>query len=556
VAWGGVVIDLFRDKNEALLAVIATWFGMLRINMYLALMENPNPDPTEVSGPQKECNMKGNRLIVKRWLASALACVMTLVLSGVALAQAPSGARVEKNSIGEKTIPNTAYYGVATAQAIENFPFNSRTLQKFPCLIVAHAYVKKAAALANAELGEIDKEKAKFIVAACDEIIAGKLHDQFPVDMIQGGAGTSTNMNANEVIANRALELMGKQKGEYTSLHPNDDVNNSQSTNDVYPTAIKLAALLELKTTLASLENLKTALEAKAQENKNVLKMGRTEMQDAVPMTVGQEFHAWADTVADSMRQIKGAQASLLKSSMGATAIGTGINTHPKYAALVTKKLAEVTGMPWIQVSDLVAATSEAGAYMEISGALKRCAIQISKVCNDLRLLSSGPRAGLYEIVLPATQPGSSIMPGKVNPVIPEVFTQIAYQIAGYDTTITMAAEIGSLQLNMAEPIIAYDLLDGINLLGLGSQVLTEKCIKGITVNKERLAEMVKNSIGLVTALNPVLGYDKSSSVAKEALHTGRSVYDLVLEKGWLTKVQLDDLLKPEKMTQPREIKK
>jgi aspartate ammonia-lyase len=485
-----------------------------------------------------------------------LVCTMSLASVGQVMAQAAGGTRIEKNSIGEKAIPDTAYYGVATAQAIENFPFNTRMLKDFPSLIVAHAYVKKAAALANAELGEIDKDKAKWIVAACDEIIAGKLHDQFPVDMVQGGAGTSTNMNANEVIANRALELMGKKKGDYAAIHPNDDVNNSQSTNDVYPTAIKLAALLELKATLASMEDLKAALEAKAQENKDVLKMGRTEMQDAVPMTVGQEFHAWADTVADSIRQIKGAQASLLKSSMGATAIGTGINTHPKYATLITKKLADVTGMPWTQVSDLVAATSEGGSYMEISGALKRSAIQISKICNDLRLLSSGPRAGLYELVLPATQPGSSIMPGKVNPVIPEVVTQIAYQIAGYDTTITMSAEIGSLQLNMAEPIIAYDLLDGVRLLGLGSKVLTEKCVKGIKVNKERLAEMVKNSIGLVTALNPVLGYDKSSSVAKEALASGRSVYDLVLEKGWLNKAQLDELLKPEKMTQPREIKK
>ncbi|MBI4960433.1 MAG: aspartate ammonia-lyase [Desulfovibrio sp.] len=490
------------------------------------------------------------------WITFGLICALAVAWSGSALAQSAPATRTEKNSIGEKVIPNTAYYGVATAQAIENFPFNTRTLRNFPSLIVAHAYVKKAAALANAELGELDKEKAKFIAAACDEIIAGKLHDQFPVDMVQGGAGTSTNMNANEVIANRALELMGKQKGDYKFIHPNDDVNNSQSTNDVYPVSIKLAALLELKATLAAMENLKAALEAKAQENKTVLKMGRTEMQDAVPMTVGQEFHAWADTVADSIRQLKSVQPALLKSSMGATAIGTGINTHPQYAALVTKKLAEVTGMPWTLASDLVAATSEAGTYMETSGALKRSAIQISKICNDLRLLSSGPRAGFFEIVLPATQPGSSIMPGKVNPVIPEVFTQIAYQIAGYDTTITMAAEVGSLQLNMAEPIIAYDLLDGIGLLGRGCTVLTEKCIKGIVVNKDRLADMVKNSIGLVTALNPVLGYDKSSSVAKEALATGRSVYHLVLEKGWLNKAQLDDLLKPEKMTQPREVKK
>jgi len=376
------------------------------------------------------------------------------------------------------------------------------------------------------------------------------------VDMIQGGAGTSTNMNANEVIANRALELMGKKKGEYQFIHPNDDVNNSQSTNDVYPMAIKLAALMECKTTLASMEHLKAALQAKAKENASVLKMGRTEMQDAVPMTVGQEFNAWADTIEDSMRQIKGAEASLLKSSMGATAIGTGINTHPQYAALCTRKLAEVTGLPFTQCADLVAATSEAGTYMEISGALKRSAIQVSKICNDLRLLSSGPRAGFYELKLPPVQPGSSIMPGKVNPVIPEVVTQIAYQIAGYDTTITMAAEIGSLQLNMAECVIAYDLLDGINLLGKGCTVLADKCVSGIVVNKERLEKMVKENIGLVTALNPVIGYDKASSVAKEALATGGSVYDLVLKKGWLSQKELDDLLKPENMTQPRDLKK
>jgi len=484
------------------------------------------------------------------------AALIALLVFGCALSAQAADTRTEKNSVGEKVIPNTAYYGVATAQALDNFPFNTRTLKDFPEFIKALAYVKKAAAQANAELGELDKEKAKFIVAACDEIIAGKLHEQFPVDMIQGGAGTSTNMNANEVIANRALELMGKKKGEYQFIHPNDDVNNSQSTNDVYPMAIKLAALLELKTAMAGMEHLKAALEAKAAENKDVLKMGRTEMQDAVPMTVGQEFNAWADTVGDSLRQLKGAQAALLKSSMGATAIGTGINTHPQYAALCTKKLAEATGMPFTLVADLVAATSEAGTYMEVSGALKRSAIQISKICNDLRLLSSGPRAGFYEMRLPPVQPGSSIMPGKVNPVIPEVVTQIAYQIAGYDTTITMAAEIGSLQLNMAECVIAYDLLDGISLLGKGCVALADKCVKDIVINKERLAEMVKQSIGLVTALNPVLGYDKSSAVAKEALATGGSVYDLVLKKGWLTKEQLDDLLKPENMTRPRVIKK
>jgi aspartate ammonia-lyase len=372
--------------------------------------------------------------------------------------------------------------------------------------------------------------------------------------MIQGGAGTSTNMNANEVIANRALELLGHRKGEYQYLHPNDHVNCSQSTNDAYPTAVKLGVVLTLRETVSALRELQTGLKNKAAEFADVLKMGRTENQDAVPMTLGQELGAYAVMIGDGIRHLEQTSTELLKVNMGATAIGTGINSPPGYSDLCTRHLAEVSGLPVELASDLVEATQDSGEYALMSSVMKTAAVQLSKICNDLRWLSSGPRCGLYEIHLPPMQPGSSIMPGKVNPVIPEVVNQVCFQIIGADVAIAMASEAGELELNMAEPIIAFNLLLGLTLLRNAAIVLNARCIAGIQANRERCLAYVQNSIGLVTALNPVLGYETSAAIAKEALQTNRSVYELVLEKKLLTKAQLDDILKPENMTHPRKL--
>ena len=460
--------------------------------------------------------------------------------------------RREHDSLGERDVPNHAYYGVQTIRAIENFPFSGIHVCHYEHFVRALACVKKAAAIANAELGVLDGKLAAAIASACDEILSGKLHDQFVVDMIQGGAGTSTNMCANEVIANRALELMGHAKGEYQHCHPNDHVNCSQSTNDAYPTAIKLGVWLTLRDTLSALCELKKALAEKETEFAEVIKMGRTENQDAVPMTLGQEFGAYAVMIGDGIRHLEHAGNELLETNMGATAIGTGLNSPPGYAPLCTKKLAEVSGAPVRLAANLVEATQDSGEFAMMSSAMKTAAVQLSKICNDLRWLSSGPRCGLYEIRLPAMQPGSSIMPGKVNPVVPEVVSQICFQIIGNDVTIAMASEASELELNMAEPIIAFNLFFGLTLLRNAAIVLASRCISGIEPNRERCREYVQNSIGLVTALNPVLGYEKSAAIAKEALKTGGSVYDLVIAKGWLTKDKLDELLKPENMTHPR----
>ena len=464
-----------------------------------------------------------------------------------------AGVRVEHDSLGNREIPTDVYWGAQTSRALENFPFDTHALRHFPNFIVAYAYVKKAAALANHEVGILPADRTKAIAAACDEIIAGKLHDQFVIDMMQGGAGTSTNMNVNEVIANRGLEILGHHRGEYKYLHPNDDVNLSQSTNDNYPTAAKLAVILQLRQTIKSLEGLKAALAAKGVEFADVIKMGRTEMQDAVPITLGQEFSGFADTINEALIQLGQARDAFYKVNLGGTAIGTGLNSPPKYGKLAVAKLAELTGFPFQQSNDLVGASSDGAGYIEMSGALKRTGVAMSKIANDLRLMSSGPRTGFYEITLPPMQPGSSIMPGKVNPVIPEVTSSIVYQLAGYDTTVTMAAELSSLELNPVECVIVYDLLSGAALLDKAARVFTEKCVIGVAANKERDIAMVRGAIGLVTALNPVLGYEESAAIAKEALQTGRPVYDLVLEKGLMTKAQLDDMLKPENMTQPRE---
>jgi aspartate ammonia-lyase len=467
-------------------------------------------------------------------------------------APALTNVRREHDSLGEREVPNHAYYGVQTLRAMENFPFSGIHVCHYEHFVRALACVKKAAALANAELGALDRRIADAIAKACDEILAGKLHDQFVVDMIQGGAGTSTNMCANEVIANRALELLGHAKGEYQFCHPNDHVNCSQSTNDAYPTAIKLGVWFTLRDTVGGLRELKTALEAKAAEFADVIKMGRTENQDAVPMTLGQEFSAYAVMIGDGIRHLEHAGNELLETNMGATAIGTGLNSPAGYAPLCTKKLAEISGAPVRLAENLVEATQDSGEFSLMSGAMKTAAVQLSKICNDLRWLSSGPRCGLYEIRLPAMQPGSSIMPGKVNPVVPEVVSQICFQIIGNDVTVSMAAEASELELNMAEPIIAFNLFFGLTLLRNAAIVLAARCIAGLEPNRERCREYVQNSIGLVTALNPVLGYEKSAAIAKEALQTGGSVYDLVIAKGWLTKEKLDELLKPENMTHPR----
>jgi aspartate ammonia-lyase len=463
--------------------------------------------------------------------------------------------RREHDSLGEREVPNHVYYGVQTLRAIENFPFSAIRVQHYEHFVRALAFVKKAAALANSELGALDEKIAKAIAVACDDILAGKLHDQFVVDMIQGGAGTSTNMCANEVIANRALEVLGHSKGKYEFCHPNDHVNCSQSTNDAYPTAIKLGVWFTLRDALGALRELKGALEAKAGEFAGVIKMGRTENQDAIPMTLGQEFGAYAVMIGDGIRHLEHAGNELLETNMGATAIGTGLNSPSGYAPLCTKRLAEVSGVPVRLAANLVEATQDSGEFALMSSAMKTAAVQLSKICNDLRWLSSGPRCGLYEIRLPAMQPGSSIMPGKVNPVVPEVVSQICFQIIGNDVTVSMASEASELELNMAEPIIAFNLFFGLTLLRNAAIVLSSRCIAGIEPNIERCREYVQNSIGLVTALNPILGYEKSAAIAKEALKTGARVYDLVIEKGWLTKDKLDELLEPQNMTHPRLVR-
>jgi aspartate ammonia-lyase len=475
-------------------------------------------------------------------------------IAGEKSATVVSSVRTEHDSLGEREVPDHAYYGVQTIRGMENFHISGIGMYHFKHFIRAFAFVKKAAAKANSELGVLSQERADAIMKACDEIAMGKLHDQFAIDMIQGGAGTSTNMNANEVIANRALEILGHRKGQYEHLHPNDHVNCSQSTNDAYPTAIKVGVLLTLRETVSALRELRAALQAKAKEFADVLKMGRTENQDAVPMTLGQEFGAYAVMIGDGIRHLTRVGEEFLSINMGATAIGTGLNSPPGYAALCTKHLADISGIPVTLADDLVEATQDSGEFALMSSTMKTAAVQLSKICNDLRWMSSGPRCGLYEIRLPSMQPGSSIMPGKVNPVIPEVVNQVCFQIIGMDITVSMAAEASELELNMAEPVIAFNLLFGLTLLRNAAIVLHSRCIVGIEANRERCLQYVHNSIGLVTALNPVLGYERSAAIAKEALKTGGSVYELVLQKGWLTKERLDELLKPENMTHPRQL--
>ncbi|WP_425864638.1 aspartate ammonia-lyase [Arthrobacter sp. TWP1-1] len=454
--------------------------------------------------------------------------------------------RRDHDLIGDRDIPVDAYWGVHTLRAVENFPITGTTLSSNTHLVTGLAMVKQAAAQANHELGLLDDVRAGAIIAACKEIIAGKLHDQFVVDVIQGGAGTSSNMNANEVIANRALEILGHNKGEYQYLHPNDHVNLSQSTNDVYPTAVNVATIFGAKSLVIAMEYLCDAFAAKAVEFRTVVKMGRTQLQDAVPMTLGQEFNTYAVTMGEDRARLAESTMLVHEINLGATAIGTGLNAPVGYSALACRHLAEISGLPLTTSIDLIEATSDVGAFVHLSGVLKRVAVKLSKICNDLRLLSSGPRAGFGEITLPAVQAGSSIMPGKINPVIPEVVNQVAYEVIGNDVTITMAAEGGQLQLNAFEPIIVHSLTKSMRHLEAACMTLADKCIRGITAHEDKLRAQVEHSIGLVTALNPRLGYTTSTAIALEALSTGRGVAELVLEHKLLTAEQLDELLRPE----------
>lgn len=459
--------------------------------------------------------------------------------------------RIESDLLGELQVPANAYYGVQTQRAINNFNISGQRLFSYPEFIKALAYIKKGAAKTNYELGLLQDNLYQNIIKACDEVISGKYNPEFPIDMIQGGAGTSVNMNANEVIANITLELLGHKKGEYQYCSPNDHINLSQSTNDVYPTAIKMA-LYNMNITLV--EKLKLIVEAfrqKGAEFQDVIKMGRTQLQDAVPMTMGQEFEAFAATLEEDIEKLNNNALLFVEVNMGATAIGTGLNAPKGYAKRCAENLAEITGIPIVSAPDLVEATPDTGAYVIYSSAMKRMAVKLSKICNDLRLLSSGPRAGLFEINLPPMQPGSSIMPGKVNPVIPEVVNQVCYKVIGNDLTVTFAAEAGQLQLNVMEPVLCHAIMENINFLCNALDTLREKCVIGITANKEVCLNMVKHSIGIVTALNPYIGYKNSTKIAKEALETGKSVYNLVIEHQLLSQEKLDEILDPRNMLNP-----
>ncbi|WP_343547940.1 aspartate ammonia-lyase [Ralstonia sp.] len=464
----------------------------------------------------------------------------------------PQAVRFEHDMLGERAVPANAYYGVHTQRAVENFPITGEVLSQYPELIRALADIKHATARANQQLGLLDAPRADAISKACALLREGQLHDQFPVDVVQGGAGTSTNMNANEVICNMALELMGRPLGDYATLHPNEHVNLSQSTNDVYPTALKLATYRAGQQLGEQLKALEDSFRIKAAEFRGLLKVGRTQLQDAVPMTLGQEFGAYAVMLREDQLRLNEALALLCEINLGATAIGTGINTHPQYAALARDYLCEITGLPLVTAPDLVEATQDCGVFVHVSGVLKRIAVKLSKICNDLRLLSSGPRAGFGEINLPAMQAGSSIMPGKVNPVIPEVVNQVAFEVMGNDMTIACAAEAGQLQLNAFEPMIAYAMFRSLSHLTRACRVLDEKCVRGITANPERLREQLDSSIVLVTALNPYIGYENATQVAKEALASGRAVRHIVAERGLLTAEQLNAILNVEMLTTPR----
>ncbi len=457
--------------------------------------------------------------------------------------------RMEHDSIGALNVPAEAYYGVQSMRAATNFQITHRPLH--PVLIDSIVMVKKAAAITNEKSGKLDQQIAQAIIQACDEILDGNLRDQFIVDAIQGGAGTSANMNANEVIANRAIEILGGTKGDYSIVHPNDHVNMSQSTNDVIPTAGKITVLKLLPQTIKELEKLEKAMEEKEAEFDDILKMGRTQLQDAVPMRLGQSFGAFAHVLKRDIKRLKNVMEEMKVLNIGATAIGTAINVDPYYLANISYELSKVAGISLKQADDLIDATQNLDGFVSVSGVLKTCAVDISKISNDLRLMSSGPRTGLSEINLPARQNGSSIMPGKINPVIPEVVSQVAYLIIGHDYTITMAAEAGQLELNAFEPVLFHHLFESIDTLKEAAATLTKHCITGITANKGQCEEYIEKSVGISTALCPYIGYAKSAEIAKKSLKTGISVKELVLEEGLLKEEELKGILKPEKMTQP-----
>jgi len=460
--------------------------------------------------------------------------------------------RLEHDLLGERQVPNESYYGVHTLRAKENFEISGTTVSAFPNLIIALAAVKQAAAEANSDLGLLDTPLRDAIVAACIELREGRLHEQFVVDVIQGGAGTSTNMNANEVICNRALELMGHERGEYKYLHPNEHVNLAQSTNDVYPTALRIATFFAIEHLLEAMNQLRDAFDQKSQEFAGLLKLGRTQLQDAVPMTLGQEFSTYAVMLDEDMLRLREAAELILEINLGATAIGTGITAHPEYASRALEALKRITGINLVTAPNLIEATQDCGAFVQISGVLKRIAVKLSKTCNDLRLLSSGPRAGFGEINLPPMQAGSSIMPGKVNPVIPEVVNQVAFEVFGNDLTVTFAAEGGQLQLNAFEPIIASALFRSFKHLTAACNTLASKCVIGITANADRLRENMERSIALATALNPYIGYKNSTAVAAEAFAEGSTIREVVLRRKLMTPAQLEDALRPDALIAPR----
>lgn len=465
--------------------------------------------------------------------------------------------RTEQDFLGEMKIPNEVYYGVQTSRALDNFQVTGMSIASEPFMITALGYVKKAAARANVACGVLPKEIGEAIIEVSDRVIAGELNEHFPTDLIQGGAGTSVNMNANEVIANLALESMGHQKGAYEYCDPNNHVNCSQSTNDVYPTAFRIALLLRMEQYQSELRELADAFSRKGKEFKDVLKMGRTQLQDAVPMSLGDEFTGWAHTIREEIDRLDESKKLIQEINMGATAIGTKVNAPDGYPELVTAYLNEYTGLPLRLSENLIEATSDTGAYVQLSGVMKRTAVKVSKICNDLRLLSSGPRTGLNEINLPRLQPGSSIMPGKVNPVIPEMVNQTAYYVIGADVTVTMASEAGQLQLNVMEPVIAFSLFTSMQWMTNACSALRTKCVDGITANAAHTRDMVMNSIGIVTLLNPILGYQTCSKIAKEALASGKSIHELVVnEQQLISQEQWDELFSVENLIQPKYFKK
>lgn len=460
--------------------------------------------------------------------------------------------RIEEDLLGQREVPADAYYGIHTLRAIENFKISHVTISSEPEFVRGMVMVKKASAMANIQLGAISAEIGETIIKACDVILqTGKCMDQFPSDVYQGGAGTSVNMNTNEVVANVALELLGRDKGEYGVVNPNDHVNASQSTNDAYPTGFRIGVYNSLLHLIEKIEYLQVGFDAKAAEFKDVLKMGRTQLQDAVPMSLGQEFRAYSVSLKEEIANIKYTSQFLLEVNLGATAIGTGVNAPVGYQQLVAQCLAQVTGLPCVPTEDLIEATSDCGAYVMVHGALKRLAVKLGKICNDLRLLSSGPRAGLKEINLPELQAGSSIMPAKVNPVVPEVVNQVCFKVFGNDSTITFAADAGQLQLNVMEPVIAQSMFESIRLLGNACVNLRDKCVNGITANREICANYVFNSIGIVTYLNPLIGHHNGDIVGKICAQTGKSVREVVLERGLLTEAQLDEILSPQNLMNP-----